>query len=277
MMLNSEIVHLAKAEGGISAQVDFVEIAGDRYVLKTDTEFNLNGEKLFQHELASIGLPHIKTYEHTALKPNQMLMEYIDAETINGKNFTNANLTKLGETLSRVHKRKFDKFQRLDSNGTLQIDSWTNFVNEMAAKAKKSDYKTSGITNAIEKAAIKLIEQSPSDFGLCHGDVHGNNVFCKADAIILFDNNADAIVCTPHYDFAVLFGEVLTGYRYGDKFAQGPHDSERMRALLDGYGELPHDFNEYIDSYIFLRLLARYPNKFIKHQDDIIEMLSRGY
>jgi hypothetical protein len=47
--------------------------------------------------------------------------------------------------------------------------------------------------------------------------------------------------------------------------------------LLDGYGELPHNFNEYIDSYIFLRLLARYPNKFIKHQDSIIEMLSRGY
>lgn len=272
-MLNGEIVHVSEARGGISAQVDHVQINGEAFVLKTDTEFNVNGEKLFQVELATIGLPHINIYDHPDLTPDQMLMEEINAPSLNGPNFTNANLTKLGQTLARIHARSFDQFYAPDQAGQLHSGEWSDFLSAMEKRASKTAGTIDNASDAVASAMRKLRNQDSVPYVLCHGDVHGNNVFCTEQGLILYDNNADCLVATPCYDLAVIFGELLPGYRYGEENAQGTRDSERMEAFLDGYGELPTDFNDFIDDYVLLRLLARYPNKFVPHQDSTIKLL----
>ena len=272
-MLSGKIVHVSDAQGGITAQVEHVEIRGAPFVLKTDSQFDVAGEKLFQAELQKLGLPHIAVYDHVDLRPDQMLMQYIDAKSLNGPNFTNENLAKLGQTLARLHTRAFDRFYALDAQARLRPDTWVQFVATMKNTANKTVLPKVGAKKAVERAAGRLLEQNPRSFVLCHGDVHGNNVFCTDSGIILYDNNADCFVATPHYDLAILFGEVLPGYRYGSENAQGPRDRERMEAFLQGYGSLPEDFDKYIDEYVLLRSLGRYPNHFVARQDAIIELL----
>ena len=79
--------------------------------------------------------------------------------------------------------------------------------------------------------------------------------------------------CQELVNLAVIFGEVFPGYRYGEGNAQDTRDVERMEAFLDGYGVLPDDFEETIDDYVLLRLLARYLNQFVPHQDSTIDLL----
>lgn len=272
-MLSGEILHIAEAEGGISAHVEHVEINGMPFVLKTDTEFDVKGEVFFQEQLKELGLPHIIMYEHPNLRPNQILMEQIDGSSLNGPNFTNKNLTKLGQTLAIIHTRKFDQLYDLDPHGQFQPGEWIEFVANMKNRAAKTAKHISGATDAVERATRILTEQAIDAFVMCHGDLHGNNVFCTSEGLVLFDNNASDIVATPQYDLAVIFGEVLPGYRYGAENAQGTRDVERMKAFLEGYGDLPADFEETIDEYVLLRLLARYPNQFVPHQDATIDLL----
>lgn len=273
-MLSGEIVRVGSAEGGITAQVDIVEIDGERYALKTHSEFEIKGEERFQRELAELGLPHLTVYEHQDLTPEQMLMGFIDAKKLNGPNFNPENMALLGKTLSRLHGKTFDHFHALNGHGELRIGSWEEFIDRMKRHAQRTGWFGDPDNTAIEKSAARLIESTPQNFVLCHGDLHGNNVFCTDRGLVLFDNNADAFVATPEYDLATLFGEVLPGYRYGEDNAQGSADRENMEAFLEGYGPLPEGFEEHIDSYVFLRLLERYPNKFVRHQDKILELIA---
>ncbi len=272
-MLNGEIVHVSEAVGGISAHVEHVEIEGTPFVRKTDTEFDVKGEAFFQRQLKELGLPHIDIYEHPDLRPDQVLMQQVDGKSLNGPNFTNENLTKLGQTLAKIHTRKFDQHYSLDEHGQLRPSEWSEFVTNMKNRAAKTAEHISGAPSAVERAIQKLNAQTPDAFVMCHGDLHGNNVFCTDEGLVLFDNNASDIVATPQYDLAVIFGEVLPGYRYGEKNAQGTRDVERMKAFLEGYGALPADFEATIDDYVLLRLLARYPNQFVPHQDSTIDLL----
>ncbi len=272
-MLSGEIIHVGEAQGGISAHVEHVEIDGTPFVLKTDTEFDVKGEAFFQGQLKELGLPHVEMYEHPNLRPDQILMQQVDGKSLNGPNFTNQNLLKLGQTLATIHSRKFDQLYGLDEQGRLHPNDWLDFVANMKNRASKTAQHFDGASRAVERATQKLSVQTPDTFVMCHGDLHGNNVFCTDEGLVLFDNNASDIVATPQYDLAVIFGEVMPGYRYGAENAQGTRDYERMEAFLEGYGRLPVDFEETIDDYVLLRLLARYPNQFVPHQDATIDLL----
>ena len=276
-MLEGNIISMGETEGGITAHVEVVDIEGKNYVLKTDTKFDVVGEVLFQQYLEQLNLPFIRTFEHSDLQDNQMLMELVKAETMAGPNFNPENLRALGKVLKSVHLKIFDSFMYLDETGSLQNGHWEVFIETMAKYAMKTAARDNGEAQAVEASTAKLKAAKPEAFVLCHGDVHGNNAFVSEGKIILFDNNADSIVATPGYDLATLFGENLMGYRYGSEFSQREGlDRPRMEAFLDGYGELPDDFEETIDDYVFLRLLARHPNQFIKHQDKLIAHLARN-
>ncbi len=64
----------------------------------------------------------------------------------------------------------------------------------------------------------------------------------------------------PVFDLAVVHSEAFPDARYV-RAREG--DDERLAAFMSGYGDLPAGQAGWIDAFVVLRALRRYPNPFV--------------
>jgi Ser/Thr protein kinase RdoA (MazF antagonist) len=166
----------------------------------------------------------------------------------------------------------------LDDAARLQPSTWPDFTASLIERtiARQRRLQTDLPGDLLDLAAQRLkalLGFTPSRFVLTHGDLHANNALVRADRIVLFDKPADVWSAPAMFDLCLILSEAFPGARYG---ADRPGDPERLAAFLDGYGRLPADEAQWLDHFVLLRSLRRYPSPFVPEMRSIIELaLSR--
>lgn len=127
----------------------------------------------------------------------------------------------------------------------------------------------SRLLDEAEEQLTALPSFRPERFSLTHGDLHLNNALLRDGEIILFDKPAAVWVAPPVLDLCLVYSEAFPGARYG---AARDGDDERLGAFLAGYGSLPPGDESWLDHFVLVRSLRRYPSPFVPEMRKVIEV-----
>ncbi|MDO8410052.1 MAG: aminoglycoside phosphotransferase family protein [Phenylobacterium sp.] len=261
------------AGGGGNATVDLVRAGGQLWVLKCHRPREVAAERLFQSSLREHGLPNLQVADCSGLRPDQLLMEYVSGSpTIGGSPSLNL-CRRWGEAIRDLHGIRSSEFQTLDGQGMPVLASWQDFVAELIHKAidRQRERETGLPAGLLDKAALglaKLKKFNPPEFVLTHGDLHLNNALKRGGEVVLFDKPADVWVAPRVFDLCLIYSEAFPGALY-DVNRQG--DEARLSAFLEGYGDLPPEQPEWLELFVLLRSLRRYPSPFVPELRAVIE------
>jgi Ser/Thr protein kinase RdoA (MazF antagonist) len=122
----------------------------------------------------------------------------------------------------------------------------------------------------IESVLSMLDTLEPDGFALAHGDLHSNNALVRGDDVVLFDKAPGVWVAPPVFDLAVIYSEAFPGARYVKSDARAP-DHDWLAAFMSGYDALPAEELIWLDHFVLVRSLRRYPNPFVPELLSIIE------
>jgi Ser/Thr protein kinase RdoA (MazF antagonist) len=259
--------------GGDSAAVDLVRIDGRLLVLKHHTPRGAAAERRFHRRLAACGLPSLAVENNPGLRPDQILLEYVeDSPTIGGSPSPRL-CQRWGAAISALHGVRSDNFEALDEGGELVPARWSDFLDDLVRtaleKQRGASDLPSGLVDEAERRLRTLSSFQPDAFSLTHGDLHLNNALIRGEGIVLFDKPAGVWVAPPILDICLIYSEAFPGARYG---AARQGDDERLAAFLAGYGELPRGEKRRLDHFVLLRSLRRYPSPFVPELRTVIEV-----
>jgi Ser/Thr protein kinase RdoA (MazF antagonist) len=170
-----------------------------------------------------------------------------------------------------LHAARTAVFTELDNAGTEKPSHWPAFLQTAIDRAMDAGAQTdlaAPLLSRIGERLETLASYRPNGFVLAHGDLHLNNALVRGDEIVLFDKAASAWLAPPMFDLCLIYSEAFPGARYG--VARGG-DHERLAAFQSGYGPLDAEDARWIDHFVLLRSLTRYPSPFVPELGDIIE------
>jgi Ser/Thr protein kinase RdoA (MazF antagonist) len=266
------------AGGGGAARVELVRVGERLFVRKTHRLRNIAGEVLFQQGLRAHGLPCLAIEHHPDIRADQVLLEYVPGSPTIGGSPTPDVCARWGAAVGAVHSIQAARFETVDESGRLVEGDWAEFVKASIRRAldgqrhRESDLPTQ-ILDRAEDRLNSLLSFCPRSFVLTHGDLHVNNALLRGDDVVLFDKASEVWVAPAVFDLCLIFSEAFPGARFG---AARDGDPERLNAFLAGYGPLPPDQEKWIDHFVLLRALRRYPNPFVPELRAIIERVSAG-
>jgi Ser/Thr protein kinase RdoA (MazF antagonist) len=162
----------------------------------------------------------------------------------------------------------------LDEQGNVAPAIWRDFVTVRIRevterqRSRGADLPASLLDQA-EVHLASLLSFDPAWFALTHGDLHLNNALVRNDEIVLFDKPAGVWVAPPVFDLCLIFSEAFPGARYG---ADRDGDDDRLNAFLEGYGEFPPEQSRWLEHFVLLRSLRRYPSPFVPEMRSVIEI-----
>jgi Ser/Thr protein kinase RdoA (MazF antagonist) len=262
------------AGGGGNASVDLVELDGRFLVLKRHGRRDVAAERLFHQQLGARGLARLAVEDHPALGPDQILLEYVEGSpTIGGAAAVDV-CERWGRAIGGLHAVGSDRFEVLDESGAIVRSSWRDFVGALIDEAldrqrrNATDLPQRLIDQARERL-VALLEFEPESFVLSHGDLHLNNALLRDGEVVLFDKSAEVWVAPPVFDLSLIHSEAFIVGRYG---AVRDGDAERLSAFLAGYGDLPPGQMDWLDHFVLLRSLRRYPSPFVPQMRTVIEV-----
>lgn len=263
------------AGGGGSATVDLVRVGAESLVLKRQTVRHAAAERLFQRAQAAAGLPSLRVVDHPGLTADQVLLEYVPGSPTIGGVPSLDLCRRWGAAIARLHSVSITPFLALDGEGGLVPSAWRDVLRRtMQAGLDHQRRHEAGLSPALLDGIAERLEAvfafDPSAFALAHGDLHLNNALVRGDEIVLFDKAPDVWAAPAVFDLAVIYSEVFPGARYGESAARAG-DGERMAAFMAGHGGLGEDQVPWIDHFVVLRSLRRYPNPFVPDLRTTIE------
>jgi len=279
--VNSKIIEIAELNhADRHASVKLVSINGSKYVLKTDDIREVAAQKYFNEQLENHHLPALTAHEHVALRPNQILLEYVKDSLTLGNSLSEDRCRAWGKLVSRVHAIKVNEFFVFDSEGKRTATDWASYIKSYidtaVARHKSLPYSLGDeLINKIEKILYALVAYSPAELSVTHGDLHGHNVLVKGDELILFDKFADFPVAPAAFDVGLLYAESFGGAAFPEMGFSTNEQQRFFNAFLDGYGPLPTEQQEWLDHFTLLRAFYRWPNRFHPHSGETIRLMAQ--
>jgi len=255
------------AGGGGGASIDLVTVDGEMRVLKRQSPRHAMAERLFQQALRQAGLPNLRTFDHPDLGPDQVLLEYVDGSATVGRALSLQSIERYGTAIGRLHSVKSPRFVELNGEGHVIEANWPAFLKRAVATGVARQRQTSGgletsLLDRVEAVLASLEVFEPECFALAHGDLHLNNALVRGDEVVLFDKAPDVWVAPPVFDLAVIYSEAFPGVRYVASEVR-KSDRERHAAFLSGYGPMLERDMAWLDHFVLVRSLRRYPNPFV--------------
>lgn len=260
------------AGGGGDASVELVRAAGRLLVLKRHRLRDIAAERAFHEALRRHDLPSLKIETFSGLGPDQILLEYVPGSPTIGGSPTPDLCRRWGGAVGALHQIRFEHCAVLDERGKLESTPWPDFItgkiSEAIGRASGSDLPPSLLDQAEARLA-QLLAFEPAGFVLTHGDLHLNNALVRGEEVVLFDKPAGVWAAPPVFDLCLVFSEGFPGARYG---ADREGDAERLDAFIEGYGQLPAEHDRWLEHFVLLRALRRYPSPFVPEMRAIIEI-----
>lgn len=262
------------AGGGGSATVELVQAAGRLWVLKRHRLREVAAERLFQRLLGEHGLPKLHVEDCEGLGPDQILLEYVpDSPTIGGSPSPDL-CRRWGAAIGALHAIRSSEFTVLDEHGSVAAGVWREFVTAqirdvMARQRNRGSDLPAALLDQAEARLAALSSFDPPGFALTHGDLHLNNALVRGEEIVLFDKPGAVWMAPPVFDLCLIFSEAFPGAHYG---VGRVGDEERLAAFFEGYGEFPHEQSRWLEHFVLLRSLRRYPSPFVPELRSIIEI-----
>lgn len=255
------------AGGGGGATIDLVEIGDHPFVLKRQTARHVGAERLFQRTLADANLPSLKVIDHPRLRPDEILLEYVEASETVGRSLSLGLCERWGAAIAGLHAIRPGGFMELNEAASPIAASWPEFLRQtlrdgLARQRGRQDGLPSPLLDRIEMGLTALLSFHPDAFAVVHGDLHMNNALIRGDEIVLFDKAPGLWTAPQVFDIALVFTEAFPGARYLDSEAR-KGDAARLAAFMSGYGGLPSAQTAWIDHFALLRSLRRYPSPFV--------------
>lgn len=264
------------AGGGGSASIDLVAVGDEMRVLKRQSARHAAAERLFQQALQQAGMPGLRVFEHPNLGPDEVLLEYVEGSTTVARALSLQSIARFGAAIGRLHSVRSDRFMRLNGDGQLVEANWHTFLEGVVENGVTRQRETAGglgaaVLDRIAKVLTRIGAFEPKHFALAHGDLHLNNALVRGDEVVLFDAAPDVWVAPPVFDLAVIYSEAFPGARYVASEAR-KSDPEWMAAFLSGYGQLSAEEMAWLDHFVLVRSLRRYPNPFVPDLLSTIEV-----
>lgn len=261
------------AGGGGEASVELVRAGGALWVLKRHRPRNVAAERAFHRALRTHGLPSLQTPDCRGLSQDQILLEYVEGSPTIGGAPPPELCRRLGSAIGALHRIGSAKFTVLDDNGAEHPAIWRDFVtariDEVIARQRRlgTDLPDDLLRQAEDRLSA-LLSFEPTWFVLTHGDLHLNNALVRGDEIVLFDKGAGVWVAPVVFDLCLIVSEAFPGACYG---VAREGDDERLSAFLEGYGPIPLDQARWLEHFVLLRSLRRYPSPFVPEMRFVIE------
>ncbi|MDO8377445.1 phosphotransferase [Phenylobacterium sp.] len=255
------------AGGGGAATIDLVEIGDSTFVLKRQTARHVGAERLFQRTLANANLPSLKVIDHPSLRPDEILLEYVEASVTVGRSLSLSLCERWGAAIAALHAIRPGCFMELNEAALPIAASWPDFLERtlrdgLARQRGRQDGIPSQLLDRIEKRLAPLLAFHPDEFAVAHGDLHMNNALIRGGDIVLFDKAPGIWTAPQVFDIALVVTEAFPGARYLDSQARNG-DKARLAAFMSGYRGLPPAQDAWIDHFALLRSLRRYPSPFV--------------
>lgn len=279
--MNSEIIEIKELNhADRDASVKLVSIDGMKYILKTDDLREVAAQKYFNQQLENSHIPALVAHEHIALQPNQILLEYVEHSLTLGNLLSEDRCRVWGELVSRIHAIKADGFFTFDSNGKQVTTDWSSYIKKYIDTAvvrhRNLPYSLGDdLITKIEQILYALVEYSPTELSVTHGDLHIHNVLVKGETLILFDKFADFPVAPATFDIGLLYAEAFSGAAFPEIGLSTEEQQRFFQAFLDGYGPLSTEQQKWLDHFILLRTFYRWPNRFAPHSGEILRLMVR--
>jgi len=264
-----EILH--PLSGSHSSQVDLVRIGQTFWVRKTALPQEIANERAFVHAISKAGLIALQENTEEVLPPNQILLEYVQGSPVLGDHLTEQTAYAWGKMTRAMHAVKFAEATTMDVDGTKHTLDWGSFLEGLlrygVKRQKKSEalVPTSLLTD-MEKLLQTLVEQTPCEFSLLHGDYHSNNVLIRGEQLIPFDKASDVFSGDALYDL----GFVLLDFLESFVTTQDPKELMMYDAFCTGYGGLSEEQGRRIEQYARLLAFVRFPSPF---QPNLLEVI----
>lgn len=261
------------AGGGGEATVELVEIEDRRLVLKRQSPRHAAAERLFQRTLAGAGLPCLEVMDHPALRPDQILLEYVEDSATLGGSPTPAACSAWGAAIAGLHAIRPGGFLTLNTVGAIVEDDWPTFLRRavetgLETQRRRADGLPKPLLDCVALKLAELTEFEDDVFAVAHGDLHLNNALVRGGKVVLFDKSHRLWTAPPVFDLALVWSEGFPGARYVENQARAG-DTDRLAAFMAGYGPLPQV--EWLDHFVLLHALDRYPSPFVPDHRSIVE------
>lgn len=279
--MNSEIIEIKELNhADRDASVKLVGIDGVKYILKTDDLREVAAQKYFNQQLEDSHIPALVAHEHVVLQPNQILLEYVEDSLTLGNVLSEDRCRAWGELVSRIHAIKADSFFTFDSNGKQVSIDWSSYIKkyiDMAAVRHRNLPYSLGddLITKIEQILYALVEYSPTELSVTHGDLHIHNVLVKGETLILFDKFAVFPVAPAAFDIGLLYAEAFSGAAFPEIGLSTEEQQRFFQAFLDGYGPMSTEQKKWLDHFILLRAFYRWPNRFAPHSGETLRLMAR--
>lgn len=274
----TEIADLNHADR--DASVKLVSIKGTEYVLKTDDLREIVAQKYFNEQLERHHVPALAMFSHSALRPNQMLLEYIQNSLTLGNALTEDRCRAWGKLVAQVHAIKVKDFFVFTPDGNQKRTTWQSYIkgyiNTAVARHRSLPYSLGDdLIGAVQKILYELVEYQPSELSVTHGDLHVHNVLMRGDELVLFDKFADFPVAPPAFDIGLFYAEAFSGVAYSEIGLSTVQQQRFFRAFMDGYGPLSSEQQKWLDYFTLLRAFYRWPNRFSPHSGEVIRLMAQ--
>ncbi len=263
--------------GSYSSKVELVEIDGKKYVLKTWDAEEAENEKHFLRALEEHGLPSLGVVENAELRPDQILLEYIEGSPKLSE--TPENFIKFGQVVRRMHEIKYPDCFKINSKGEKEQLGWNDFLKDALEQGikKQRDEKTDideNLLAAIEKFVNKRLPIKDVEFSLLHADLHTGNLLVKGEELVIYDKSSEIFSGHSIYDLTTL----LTHYPNGTYVQTDHRDNQKDKLVMDnfikgyGYDFLAND-KDVFDVYFVIKSLWRYPSPWEIHSKESLKNL----
>jgi Ser/Thr protein kinase RdoA (MazF antagonist) len=266
---------LRSFKNAYSSQVELVEIDGKEFVLKTAELEEIQNEKYFHEVLRANRLPSLRFFDNPELKPDQILLEYIEGTPI--LNETPEDYVRYGEATKRMHAVHFPECFRITETGAKEVVEWNTLLKrEMyrsieRQRAKKTDLSEEFIAKIVDYVEPRL-SIVPENFSLIHCDLHLGNTMLKGNDVLIYDKGSEVFSGHWLYDLAILLTHHPNGTYIETDYSYNQNDKVLVNSFIQGYGEdFITDRKETLDLYMVLKSLSRYPNPFEIHLREIME------
>lgn len=263
--------------GSYASKVELIEIDGRQYVLKTWNEEESENEKLFQKTLADHSLPSLEVAEILELKPDQILLKYIEGSPKMSK--TSEDFIKFGQAVRKMHDVKYSDCFKINSHGEKEIMEWNNFLKYILGEGikRQRDEKTDieeELLTAIEIFVDKRLPIKNVEFSLLHADLHAGNVLMNNNQFIIYDKSSEIFSGDSIYDLTTLLTHYPNGTYIQTDNPKNQQDKQLMDNFIKGYGFdfLTHN-REIFDIYFIIKALYRYPSPWEIHSKEAIKSI----
>lgn len=254
--------------------VELIKLNNKKYILKTAPAESIAKEKFFIDTLIKNNLPYLKYYSYPQIKQNQLLLEYFPENLLLKNKFTLESCIKWASAIRKIHKVNFDSFFYINDYGNYENMQWREFLEDYLAYLINKLYLSSdslGIQfKKTERILNRVLDFKPKFFSLIHGDLHVENAAFKKNEIVLFDSVSTMAVGPRIYDLSIVYSETLS------VFNKNLVDTNLyLHAFNEAYGDLSEEEKYYLDYFILLRSLHRYPNRHSSFLDKTIRQIIR--